>query len=44
MVQKRMKKNSVFVVFFFKNLFIFLFFVFFIKGLEWKVCAFVICC
>ena len=40
---KKNLKNSVFVGFFKEFIFIFLIF-FFIKGLEWKVCAFVICC
>ena len=42
---KKNEKNSVFVNFFKELIFIFFdFFDFFIKGLEWKVCAFVICC
>ena len=37
---KKEFKNSLFVGFFFKEFIL----IFLIKGLEWKVCAFVICC
>ena len=43
--KKNEKKKSVFVGFFKEFIFIFLLsLIFFIKGLEWRVCAFVICC